>query len=67
METKSVNGKLIPTNDNENITDQYLGNFLKVSYSQEIYGHPVFSKDRVDVELDSIFRFYLPLKNLVIN
>ncbi|MBA6223547.1 hypothetical protein H4J51_05465 [Colwellia sp. MB02u-18] len=67
METMSVNGKLIPTNDNESITDQYLGHFLKISYSQEISGHPVFSKDRVDVELDGIFRFYLPLKNLVIN
>lgn len=66
MKSMSVNGKLIPT-DNQDITDEYTGHFLKVSYTQEIATHPVFSKDRVDVEGDGLFRFYIPKKELLIN
>ena len=66
MKTMSVNGKLVPT-DNQEIEDEYTGHFLKVSYTQEIPEHPVFSKDRVDVEGDGLFRFYIPPKELLTN
>ncbi len=66
MKTMSVNGKLIPVDDS-NITDEYTGHFLKVSFTQEISGHAVFTKDRVDIAGDGNFRFYVAKKELVTN
>ena len=66
MKTMSVNGKLVPT-DNQAIKDEYTGHFLKVSYTQEIAKHSVFSKDRIDVEEGGLFRFYIPKKELLTN
>lgn len=59
MERVSVNGILIPT-DNITITDQYLGHFMQVIYIQEINGQNVFGKDRIDVEENGQFRFFIP-------
>jgi len=69
MERMSVNGQLLPTStySGDSITDEYTGHFLKVSYTQKISGHSVFSKDRVDVEGDGLFRFYIPKKELLVN
>ncbi len=66
MNRFSVNGILEPT-DSTPITDQYNGHFLKISYIQEIAGKPVYSKDRVDVEDDGNFRFFIPKSDLVEN
>lgn len=66
MERVSANGKLIPLDDIA-ITDQYTGHFLKVSYTQDISGHSIFSKDRTDVEPNGDFRFYVPKKELLSN
>ncbi|MDM7918855.1 MAG: hypothetical protein QUS12_06780 [Methanosarcina sp.] len=64
MNRVSVNGFLKPT-DNRLITDEYLGHFLKVSYIQEISGNSIYSKDRVDVERNGAFRFFLPNQELL--
>ncbi|HOW14292.1 hypothetical protein [Methanosarcina sp.] len=64
MNRVSVNGFLKPT-DNRLITDDYLGHFLKVSYIQEISGNSIYSKDRVDVERNGAFRFFLPNQELL--
>ncbi|WP_343486281.1 hypothetical protein [Allomuricauda sp. d1] len=66
MERVSANGQLVPS-DGSTITDEYAGHFLKVSYTQMISGHPVFSKDRTDVLPDGGFRFYVPKKELLAN
>lgn len=66
MERVSANGKLNPL-DGTTITDQYTGHFLKVSYTQMISGHAVFSKDRVDVHPNGGFRFFVPKKELLAN
>lgn len=66
MQTFSINGRLKPT-DSTPITDQYRGHFLKVSYIQEVAQHPVYSKDRSDVQEDGQFRFYLPKQDLLEN
>ena len=67
MNSMSVNGLLEPDDSSITITDQYQGHFLKVNYSQEISGNTVFSKDRVDIEQDGTFRFFLPQSDLVVN
>ena len=59
-ERVSVNGKLQPKTKGMSITDEYLGHFLKVSYTQEVSGNKVYSKDRVDIEEDGSFRFFMP-------
>lgn len=64
MKRFSVNGKLVPTNSSI-ITDEYIGHFLKVSYIQEIGGNSVYSKDRVDVEANGSFRFFVPMDELI--
>ena len=64
MNRVSINGFLKPTT-NEDVKDQYLGHFLKISYIQEIDGNAIYSKDRVDVDEDGTFRFFLPKKNLL--
>ena len=66
MERVSANGKLVPL-DGSAVTDQYTGHFLKVSYTQQISGHAIFSKDRADVEPDGRFRLYVPKKELLAN
>ena len=66
MKRFSVNGILQPT-DGSVITDQYNGHFLKVSYTQDISHQPVFSKDRVEVEDDGHFRFFMPAADEVQN
>ena len=66
MNRFSVNGILEPT-DSSPITNQYNGHFLKISYIQLISGQSVYSKDRVDVEDDGEFRFYIPKADLVDN
>lgn len=66
MERVSANGKLVPL-DGSAITDQYTGHFLKVSYTQQISGHAIFSKDRADVEANGRFRLYVPKKELLAN
>jgi hypothetical protein len=38
---------------------------LKVSYIQEIGGNSIYSKDRVDVERNGAFRFFLPNQELL--
>ncbi|EIM63995.1 hypothetical protein [Desulfobacter postgatei] len=65
MNRVSINGLLKPTTSEVEITDQYLGHFLKVSYIQEISGNPIYSKDRVDVEENGAFRFFLPKEDLL--
>jgi hypothetical protein len=65
MSRVSINGLLAPITSGVEITDQYLGHFLKVSYIQEISGRPVYSKDRVDVEENGAFRFFLPKEDLL--
>lgn len=64
MNRVSVNGFLKPI-DNGPVTDEYLGHFLKVSYIQEIGGNSIYSKDRVDVERNGTFRFFLPNQELL--
>ncbi|MBG48289.1 MAG: hypothetical protein CML05_08385 [Pseudozobellia sp.] len=64
MERVSVNGRLVPL-DGSSITNEYTGHFLKVSYNQLIQGHSIFSKDRVDVDPEGIFRFFVPKKELL--
>jgi len=59
-ERVSVNGKLQPKTKGMSITDEYLGHFLKVSYTQEISGDKVYSKDRVNIEANGFFRFFMP-------
>lgn len=66
MENLSVNGQLEPTGDLV-ITDQYNGHFLKVSYTRKISGRAVFSKDRVNVEGNGEFRFFIPKEDLLEN
>ena len=61
MERVSVNGILIPL-DNITITDEYTGHFMQVIYIQEIARQNVFGKDRVDIEEDGKFRFFIPKK-----
>ncbi len=61
MSRVSINGLLKPKSTLD-ISNQYRGHFLKVSYIQEIAGHSVFGKDRVDVEEQGAFRFFLPPK-----
>ena len=63
MNNKSVNGILEPIGDFTGIENPYLGHFLKVSYTREIHGQPVFSKDRVDVQGNGSFRFFIPAKD----
>ncbi len=64
MDRVSVNGLLKPT-DNSAVTDEYLGHFLKVSYIQEIGGNAVYSKDRVNVAENGMFRFFIPSANFL--
>ncbi|MCD6430374.1 MAG: hypothetical protein J7L57_04040 [Deltaproteobacteria bacterium] len=65
MTRVSINGVLKPTT-NEDTNDRYLGHFLKVSYNiQEIGGNSIYSKDRIDVEKNGAFRFYLPKEDLL--
>ncbi len=64
MNRVSINGFLKPT-DNRPVTDEYLGHFLKVSYIQEISGNSIYSKDRIDVERNGAFRFFLPNQELL--
>ena len=64
MNRVSINGLLKPTT-NEVVKDQYLGHFLKVSYIQEIGGNSIYSKDRIDVDKNGTFRFYLPKEDLL--
>jgi hypothetical protein len=64
MSQVSVNGLLKPLDDSP-VTDEYLGHFLKVSYIQEIDGNSVYSKDRIDVAENGIFRFFLPSEDLL--
>lgn len=64
MKRYSINGLLRPT-DGRTIHDEYLGHFLKVSYIQNLGGSSVYSKDRVDVEGNGQFRFFLPMQELV--
>lgn len=64
MERVSANGILIPLDGNP-VTEAYNGHFLQVSYTQLISTHPVFSKDRIDVEPDGKFRFFIPKKSLL--
>ncbi len=64
MNRVSINGFLKPT-DNGPITDEYLGHFLKVSYIQEISGNSIYSRDRIDVERNGAFRFFLPNQDLL--
>jgi len=66
MERFSINGKLEPIG-NSSITDEYRGHFLKVSYIQKVARHSVYSKDRVDVEEDGSFRFFLPKEDLLVD
>lgn len=66
MQSYSINGLLKPVDDSP-VTDEYQGHFIKVSYIQEIAHQPVYSKDRVDVEADGSFRFFLPQKDLLEN
>ncbi len=66
MDRMSVNGKLIPQSS-ITIDEQYSGHFLKVSYIEMIAGHNIFSKDRVDVDADGSFRFFVPKKELLID
>lgn len=65
MNRVSINGLLKPTTSEVEITNQYLGHFLKVSYIQEINGNPIYSKDRIDVEENGAFRFFLPKEDLL--
>ncbi|WP_395340219.1 hypothetical protein PN836_016365 [Ningiella sp. W23] len=67
MISMSVNGLLEPSDSNITITDQYQGHFIKVSYSQEISGNAVFTRDRIDVGETGKFRFFLPPANLIVN
>ncbi|BBO87033.1 hypothetical protein [Desulfosarcina ovata] len=64
MNRVSINGLLKPTT-NEVVKDQYLGHFLKISYTQEISGNSIYSKDRTDVEENGAFRFFLPKEDLL--
>jgi hypothetical protein len=64
MQRESVNGLFVPT-DGSAAAERYSGHFLKVSYVQLIQGRSVYSKDRVDVEADGSFRFFIPLKELL--
>lgn len=64
MSRVSINGILKPVTSQE-ITNQYVGHFLKVSYTQNINNKIVYSKDRVDVEEDGTFRFFLPQAELL--
>ncbi|MCK9373004.1 MAG: hypothetical protein M0P91_07385 [Sulfuricurvum sp.] len=64
MKRYSINGVLKPT-DSRTIHDEYQGHFLKVSYIQLISGSSVYSKDRIDVEENGAFRFFLPMQNLI--
>ncbi|WP_406661857.1 hypothetical protein V7O66_04895 [Methanolobus sp. ZRKC3] len=64
MSRVSINGFLKPI-DNGAVDDEYLGHFLKVSYIQEISGNSIYSKDRIDVERNGAFRFFLPKKELL--
>jgi hypothetical protein len=49
------------------ITDQYIGHFIKVSYIVELDSRSVYSKDRIDVSPNGVFRFFLPNKLLMDN
>jgi len=67
MERLSVNGVLLPVDNNilidsnnQPIEDPYIGHFMQVIYIQEIETQNVFGKDRVDVEGDGQFRFFIP-------
>jgi hypothetical protein len=64
MNRVSINGLLKPTS-NEAVIDKYLGHFLKVIYIQEIGGNSIYSKDRIDVEQNGSFRFFLPKEDLL--
>jgi len=67
MERLSVNGSLIPIDssavidsNSHPIEDPYIGHFMQVIYIQEIANQNVFGKDRVDVEGNGEFRFFIP-------
>ena len=65
MDRLSVNGKLEPKSDDISIiTDEYLGHFLKVSYTQIVKGQNIYSKDRCEVEQNGFFRFFVPNSEL---
>jgi hypothetical protein len=64
MKRFSVNGKLVPT-DSSTIIDEYTGHYLKVSYIQEIEGNSIYSKDRVNVEGNGSFRFFVSKDDLL--
>ena len=64
MERNNVYGKLVPIDD-QIVSDEYMGHFLKISYSEIIGGHAVFSEDRIDVEADGNLYFTIPLKSLL--
>jgi len=66
MNTMSVDGILVPSEE-QVISDEYQGHFLKVRYGHEISNRTVFRKERVDVSADGNFSFSLPQKTLVAN
>ena len=65
MERVSVNGFLVPKDPNTVTAGKYLGHFLRISYIQKIDGESVYSKDRVDVEENGAFRFFIPKQDLI--
>ncbi|REL34669.1 hypothetical protein [Thalassotalea euphylliae] len=68
MDMLSVNGQLIPLSSTDSdLASGYQGHFVKVSYSREIAGQAVFSKDRIDVSANGEFRFFVPPANLVVD
>ena len=67
MERLSVNGSLLPLDNNilidsnnQPIEDPYIGHFMQVIYIQEIDQQNIFGKDRVEVEGNGQFRFFIP-------
>ncbi|WP_303435586.1 clostripain-related cysteine peptidase [Tenacibaculum sp. 1_MG-2023] len=49
------------------LTDEYAGYYLNVSYSHYISNNTVYSKDRVEVEEVSLFRFFTPKADYIVN
>lgn len=64
MKRYSVNGVLVPLNVSVD-TDSYTGHFLKVNYIHQIKKHSVYSSDRVDVNGNGSFRFFIPKEDLI--
>ncbi|WP_321777688.1 hypothetical protein [Sulfurimonas sp.] len=76
MEQRSVNGRLVPTtnwiknNKEQEIEIAYLGHYLIVSYLQifktgKDTQSNIFGKDRIDIEKNGEFRFFLPKKEFI--